>query len=400
MSDIIKKKIDRVFRKLQHGGLVIRYWDGEEITYGTAVKAVRIVFHKPMPLGVSLLDPLLAFGEAYMDGVFDVDGRWEDLMQMISQNKNVFYGKDSGPLLSKPVRKIAVDLPFKIRQKQNIQHHYDLGNEFFSLWLDQTMSYSCGYFKTETDTLYQAQIQKIDHILKKLQLRPGENLLDIGSGWGWLILRAAQNFGVKATGITLSEAQFQTTRERIREHGLENQVDVLLLDYLDLDQNKHSFDKIVSVGMFEHVGKANLPRYLEKVEQLLKPGGLSMLHSIMGIDEVGNNAWSDKYIFPSGYIPSLREVIQLLPIYDFHLLHAESLRLHYARTLDHWFSNFHQQEKKVLDMFDQRFVRMWSLYLLASAAQFRSTGLDLYQLLFSKGLNNNLPLTLDFVYKD
>lgn len=401
MTENSKQKIDRLFKKMQYGSLTIKYWDGEEITYGPAVDdGVRIIFHKNMPVKINLLDPMMAFGEAYMDGVFDVEGCWEDLMQVISRNKKLLYGRDSIPVMGKSFRKIAVDLSFKIKQKQDIQHHYDLGNDFFSLWLDQTMSYSCGYFKTETDTLYQAQIQKIDHILKKLQLRQGEILLDIGSGWGWLILRAAQKYGVRAMGITLSEAQFQVTRERIKEQGLENMVDVMLLDYLDLDERKYSFDKIVSVGMFEHVGKANLPRYLEKVERLLKPGGLSLLHSIMSIKEGGLNSWSNRYIFPSGYIPSLREVIQLFPDFNLHLLHAESLRLHYARTLDHWLKNFRSQEEKILAMFDQRFVRMWSLYLLASGAQFRSTGLDLYQLLFSKGLNNSLPMTLDHVYTD
>ena len=216
---------------------------------------------------------------------------------------------------------------------------------------------------------------------------------------GWLIIRAAQQYGVKALGITLSESQCKASQERIRANGLEADVEVQLLDYLDLDEKIWQFDKIVSVGMFEHVGKANLPRYMEKVDRLLVPGGLSMLHTISGIKEGGPNTWSDKYIFPGGYIPSLREVIALLPEYDFHLLHAESLRLHYAKTLDHWHQNFSNHLTEVEAKFDNRFIRMWRLYLLSSAANFLSSGLDIYQLLFSKGLNNNLPMTFDFVYQ-
>lgn len=392
MAASIKARIHRLLGKIQHGSLTVSYWDGEELNYGTGNSSTRIVFHKPMPQGLNMLDPMLAFGEAYMDEVFDIEGSWENLMRVVLGNKEVFYkAKGSGSASS--LRRTAADLAFKARQKQNIFHHYDLGNEFFALWLDETMSYSCAYFQTAQDTLYQAQIQKIDHILRKLQLKKGESLLDIGSGWGWLIIRAAQQYGVKATGITLSEAQYQETTKRIHDLGLQDRVQVRLEDYLDLDPQAMKFDRIVSVGMFEHVGKANMPRYMQKVEQLLVPGGISMLHTISGIREGGINSWSDKYIFPGGYVPSLREVVSLFPEYDFHLLHAESLRLHYARTLDHWYKNFAARIDEVEKMFDRRFVRMWSLYLLTCAAQFRSTGLDIYQLLFTKGLQNDLPLT-------
>lgn len=399
MNVIIKKaKIDQMFNKIRYGGLTIQYWDGEEIEYGPEKTMAKVTFHDPLPADVQMADPMLAFCEAYMDGIFDIEG-WEDLMRVITQNNEILFGKQSANGLSKSIKRAAVDASIKMKQKTNIQQHYDLGNDFFALWLDETMSYSCGYFKTPEDTLYQAQINKIDHILKKLQLKPGERLLDIGSGWGWLVIRAAQIYGVKALGITLSESQYEASKEKIRESGLESDVEIQLLDYLDLDETKWQFDKIVSVGMFEHVGKANHPRYMDKVERLLVPGGLSMLHSICGIREGGYNSWSDKYIFPGGYVPSVREIISRLPDYDFHLLHAESLRLHYAKTLDHWYQNFSNHLPEVEAKFGKRFIRMWSLYLLSSAASFRGSGLDIYQLLFSKGLNNDLPLTLDFVYQ-
>jgi cyclopropane-fatty-acyl-phospholipid synthase len=380
--------------------MTVRYWDGEEATYGPEVTKAKLTFHEPMPIGTNMLDPMMAFCEAYMDGIFEIEGSWDDFMHVLWQNDEILFGKHSGKGISQSLKRVAAEAAMKKQQKENIQHHYDLGNDFFSLWLDETMSYSCGYFKKESDTLYQAQIQKIDHILKKLQLRPGERLLDIGSGWGWLIIRAAQEYGVRAVGITLSEAQCTAARERIRAGGLESLVEVQLLDYMDLDESVMQFDKIVSVGMFEHVGKPNMRKYMEKVRALLKPGGLSMLHTIAGIGEGAYNSWSDKYIFPGSYVPSLREVISLFPDYDFHLLHAESLRLHYAMTLDCWYRNFSSHLAEVEAKFGIRFIRMWRLYLLSNAANFRSTGLDLYQLLFSKGLNNDLPLTLESIYRD
>ncbi len=395
-----KSEIHQLLLKLQYGGLTLRYWDGDEIVYGPEKTKAALTFHAPMPIGVNMLDPMLAFCEAYMDGIFDVDGSWEDLMRVLSQNDAALFGNQAGKGIFRSMKRAAAEASIKMQQKANIRHHYDLGNDFFSLWLDETMSYSCGYFRKDTDTLHQAQIQKIDHTLRKLNLRPGEKLLDIGSGWGWLILRAAREYGVEAIGITLSEEQHKVTGERITAAGLDAQVKVHLLDYLDLDEGRMQFDKIVSVGMFEHVGKANMRQYMDKVGKLLKPGGLSMLHTIAGIKEGTYNSWNDKYIFPGSYIPSLREVITLFPDYDFHLLHAESLRLHYARTLDHWYRNFSNHLAEVEGMFDSRFVRMWRLYLLSNAANFRGTGLDIYQLLFSKGLNNDLPMTMESIYRD
>lgn len=247
--------------------------------------------------------------------------------------------------------------------------------------------------------MYEAQLNKIDHILKKLQLAPGETLLDIGSGWGRLIIRAAQKYGVKATGVTISEEQYKETLTRIEKLGLNDQVEVKLLDYLDLDAEEVQFDKIVSVGMFEHVGKENLGRYMEKVEELLVPGGLSMLHSIMGTKEECVNSWITKYIFPGGYIPSLRETIRLFPEYDFHLLHAESLRMHYAKTIDRWYDNYLAHWDLVEEKYGRRFARMWELYLKGCASNFRVTGLNIYQLLFTKGLNNDLALTFEHIYR-
>lgn len=383
--------LNKLLQTWKKGGFSVVFWNGKRIDYGNEPPAFTIVFHREPPLKMAQDDTMLILGEAYMDGIIDIDGSMDDVMRVIALNTWPAGTKKSTEALA------ADDANVK-EQQQNIHHHYDVGNDFFSLWLDETLSYSCAYFQTPEDSLKQAQLQKIDHILKKLLLKPGEKLLDIGCGWGWLLIRAAQNYQVQATGITLSSEQYEKTRQKIEELGLTDQVNVQLLSYLELDPRQTRFDKIVSVGMFEHVGQGKHAEYMNKIEELLVPGGLSLLHTITGMFESLTNSWMGKYIFPGGYVPSLRETISLLPEYDFHLLHAESLRLHYAMTLDHWYKSFASHIDEIKQRHGERFTRMWSLYLRACAAAFRVSGLDVYQLLFSKGLNNQIPLTYGHLY--
>lgn len=393
----MKKAILKTFFKSLKGvDFKVVFWDGEVAYYGLGKALFTIVFNREPPVGFNLADPALSFGEAYMDGIIDFEGDLEEILRIVKLNKDSIMPAELRKKLFSAVQNINSAVS-RQRQKQNIQHHYDLGNHFFSLWLDETMSYSCAYFKDPGDSLTKAQIQKIDLILKKLNLQPGERLLDIGCGWGWLIIRAAQQYGVSALGITLSQEQYNAASRRIKELGLSGRAEVLLQSYLDI-KNQEQFDKVLSVGMFEHVGRENLSKYMDKVHKVLVPGGLSMLHTIAGIEERPVNSWVEKYIFPGGYIPSLRETIWLLPQYDFHLINAESLRMHYAMTLDRWYENFTENIETIRNIFDEKFIRMWSLYLRGCAANFRVTGLNVYQLLFSKGLNNDLPLTLEGVY--
>ncbi|WP_201780803.1 SAM-dependent methyltransferase [Aneurinibacillus tyrosinisolvens] len=380
----------KFFGGIDSANFHVTYWDDETDKHGDGEPAFSLKFHKKIPFSALASNPVLAFGEAYMDGTIDIDGPIEEVMKAAYRNKEQLW--------TRKLPRIPSFASLR-KQKENVQHHYDVGNEFYSLWLDDTMSYSCAYFRSPEDSITQAQLQKIDHVLKKLQLKQGETLLDIGSGWGWLIIRAAKDYGVKATGVTLSEEQYRKTKERIQEEGLQDQVDVQLMDYRELARSGRTFDKIASVGMFEHVGQAQYPHFMKAVRTMLADRGLMLLHTITHPTEEAPDPWIEKYIFPGGYIPSLREVMHLLPDYDFHTMDVESLRLHYAMTLDRWAERFENQVDKVREMYGERFVRMWRLYLRASAAFFRTSGLNIHQLLFSKGLNNELNMTRDFLYR-
>lgn len=390
-GEIEKKMIRKLCEHIESGSFTLVFWDGTEEKYGDGVSLFKLIIRDRSVIGKMVKNPSLVFCEAYVDGLIELEGHIEEVIRLIHLNKNLIakysLGK-TGQKVTSMVRKSTIE-----RQKKEVRHHYDLGNDFFSLWLDPTMSYSCAYFKSPEDTLEKAQLQKIDHTLKKLQLQPGQTLLDIGSGWGWLIIRAAQQYGVKATGITVSQEQYEKTKQRIMELELGHLVDVLSMDYRELAARGDKFDRIVSVGMFEHVGQAGLPVYMAAINDMLKPGGLSLLHTITHTTEAPGNPWIEKYIFPGGYIPSLRETIWLLPEYNFNLLDAECLRMHYAMTLDLWAENYEKNINLVREKFDEKFIRMWRFYLHSCAASFRYSGLSIHQLLFSKDLNNNLALT-------
>ena len=242
-------------------------------------------------------------------------------------------------------------------------------------------------------TLEQAQKAKVDRTLDKLYLKPGMSLLDIGCGWGYLLIEAAKKYGVKGYGCTLSKEQWKMGQERIEKLGLQDQVTIDLIDYRDLPDKNLSFDRIVSVGMMEHVGRQNYQTYMETANALLKDGGLFLLHSITGNDEEMSDSFMRKYIFPGGVLPSLRELVSIAHDHEFRVQDVESLRRHYYKTLMCWYHNFQAVHDKVEAKRGDEFVRMWDIYLCGCAAAFWIGYIDIHQILMTKGINNELPMT-------
>ena len=361
---------------------------GEVSQIGNAsVPEFTVTLNKNLEQKELLTSTSLALGEAYMRGDLEVDRDLYEVLDLFMGEMGKFTTDKSA------LRKLITTSKSKKNQKKEVTSHYDIDNDFYRLWLDETMSYSCGYFKEDSYTLYQAQVGKVHHILDKLHLEEGMTLLDIGCGWGFLLKEAAKKYGVKGTGITLSQEQYKKFSDDIEKEGLQDLLSVKLMDYRDLEKSGLQFDRVVSVGMLEHVGRGNYELFLKNVYEVLKPGGLFLLHYISALEEHEGDAWIKKYIFPGGTIPSLREIINILPDYRFYTLDVESLRRHYNRTLLCWRENFLNHRDEVVKMQGEEFARMWELYLAACAATFHNGIIDIHQILISKGVNNELPMT-------
>lgn len=389
---VTKQVFDIALRQLKSGAIKVTYWDGTTVTYGPG-KPYNHITVKTAAAGRAILKNMsLGFNEGYMDGTINVTGDLRNIVRLLAENRSVFIKLGAAQLLRPNSRNS------RHRQAHQIQHHYDLGNDFYKLWLDRSMTYSCAYFHKPRDSLDTAQRQKVEYILRKLQLSPGQSLLDIGSGWGNLLITAAKQYGIQGLGITLSKEQLRHSQVAAKRAGVADKVRFELTNYQDLATSSQEFDRIVSVGMFEHVGKGNHKAYYKAVQQLLKPQGLSVLHTITQEREHKVDPWIDKYIFPGGYLPSVREIVRAMPRYDFKLMDYENLRMHYAMTLDHWLERFERNRKQVVAMYDERFYRMWRLYLSHCSSDFRYWNISLSQYVFTKGLNNDLPLTRKHLY--
>lgn len=359
---------------------------GKSYQIGEGKSVFTVNFYKDIPLSELTASTSIALGEAYMNRDLEIEGDLYFALDNFLGQMGKFSTNESA------LKKIMHSSTSKKNQQKEVQSHYDIGNDFYKLWLDETMSYSCGYFLHDEDTLYQAQMNKIDYILKKLYLKEGMSLLDIGCGWGFLLIEAAKKYGVHGTGITLSKEQYKEFQQRIESEHLEELLTVELMDYRDLPKYGKKFDRVVSVGMVEHVGRDNYQLFMDCAKKVMEPGGMFLLHFISGLKEHAGDAWIRKYIFPGGTVPSLREMISCAAENDFHTLDVENLRQHYNRTLLCWEKNFEEHIDEVRQMFDERFIRMWQLYLSACAATFHNGIIDLHQILFTNGINNNLPI--------
>ncbi|MFC0233446.1 class I SAM-dependent methyltransferase [Vagococcus entomophilus] len=363
----------------------VRYWDGKEEVYGEGEPQNTIIFHEAIPTKDIMKNASIALGEAYMDKKIEVDGSIEALIISAYRSAESFMRNSS---FMKWLPKTSHS---EKKSKEDIHSHYDIGNDFYKMWLDKTMTYSCAYFKTNHDTLEQAQENKVHHILNKLNMKPGETLLDIGCGWGTLIYTAAKEYGVRATGITLSEEQFHHVKKLIADEHLEDRLSVQLIDYREL--KNVTFDHISSVGMFEHVGSENLGEYFNVIENLLTKEGTALIHGISRQQGGATNGWINKYIFPGGYVPGVAELVSRITENKLQLIDLESLRLHYQRTLEIWDRNFKDKIEPITAQYGERFVRMWDLYLQACAASFAASNIDVVQYLLVKPEHNTLPLT-------
>jgi cyclopropane-fatty-acyl-phospholipid synthase len=391
-----KKLFDRIFSQIDVLPFAVEYWDGEVINYGDGPALFVLQLKSEEVCGAVLSNLSVNFGEAYMSGDVDVLGDLQSLLRLV-------YLMDFD--------KFKLTLPEKVRMalmawrqrntltrsRRNIAHHYDIGNDFFLLWLGQEMAYSCAYFRSEGDDIDTAQRQKFDHICHKLHLQPDSTLLDIGCGWGGLAIHAAKHYGADVVGITLSKEQYELALERVAKAGVKHKVSIELRDYRELGADA-KFDRVVSVGMLEHVGKENMSEYFVRISNLVRDGGIGVVQSIGRMFEFPVNPWVTKYIFPGMYLPTLANMATPMGKHDLNIIDVEVLRLHYAMTLDRWLEAFETNIEEIRTQYSESFVRMWRFYLNVCSVGFRYGETCLWQVQFTKGLNNALPLTREYLY--
>lgn len=400
MNSLMHKVAARLIRT---GSLSLTDPDGRTHTYGDGTgKHVHFAIRTHAAARAIALDPMLALPEAFMDGEFElIEGELIDFLQIAFTNMGHKMAGASLPAKLLEGTRYAFRRLQQFntagRARQNVHRHYDLSGEMYRLFLDTDMQYSCAYFERPDMTLEEAQEAKKRHIAAKLRLGRGQSVLDIGSGWGGLGLHIAQQFDADVLGVTLSTEQHAVSTQRAQEAGLENHVHFELRDYRKLSER---FDRIVSVGMFEHVGVNHYRTFFDKCATLLKPDGVMLLHSI-GRSEPpsATNAFIRKYIFPGGYIPALSEVLPAIEKSGLVVTDVEILRLHYAETLKHWRQRFMANRQRAVEIYDERFARMWEFYLTGSEAAFRWQDLMVFQIQITKK-NDTLPITRDYMIEE
>ncbi|MDP3978588.1 MAG: C17 cyclopropane fatty acid synthase CfaB [Pseudomonas sp.] len=379
--------------------LRLRLWDGKQIDLGPEPRVTMVV--KDPSLVAQLAHPsLAALGAAYVEGRLELEGSMSAVIELGDALSQALIDDE-------PVAQTQHSAHDKDTDAAAISYHYDLSNDFYALWLDREMVYSCAYFECGSEDLEQAQQAKLRHLCRKLRLQPGERLLDVGCGWGGLARFAAREFGVEVFGITLSQAQLELARQRVADAGLAAQVQLELLDYRDLPQDGR-FDKVVSVGMFEHVGHANLPLYCQRLFGAVKSGGLVMNHGITAKHTDGRpvarggGEFIGRYVFPHGELPHLATMTTELSDAGLEVLDVENLRLHYARTLEHWSARLETQLDKAGQLVPEQALRIWRLYLAGCAYGFAHGWMSLHQILAVKPHadgSHDLPWTRADLYR-
>lgn len=393
MKTTIKGIADAMHAAVPEASFAVRFWDDEVYTIGDT-PAFTLWFKEKDAASRVIADGFMGFGESYMTGSIEVDG---DLQLLFRLGFAVGYTEHAMSL----GLKVRILIQHILKQntlsgsRKNISHHYDVGNEFYRRFLGPTMLYTCAYYETPEQTLEQAQIAKLDLVCRKLQLKEGEHIADLGCGWGGLLIHAAQNYGITGVGVTLSKEQVDYGNQRIAELGLQDRIRVEMKDYRELGG---VYDKVASVGMMEHVGIRFVPGAFVKIKSLLKPKGIGLVHTI-GNDVLRNaDPWFDKYIFPGGQVPPLSMLIDGVCNNGMNVVDVENLRLHYELTLFHWIENFMANEQWIRETYDETFFRTYRLYLEVCASSFRYGDNRLFQVLFTNGLSDLVPLTRSSLY--
>ena len=371
-------------------------WNGEFIEPdGTAARfTIRLNDHKALIALVT--NPNLAFGDLYSAGRLQVEGDLTDLMEALY--RSLQQAERQWPKWLEALWRNHNPRATGLSEaRENIQHHYDLGNDFYRLWLDQAeMQYTCAYYESPEITLEQAQLAKLEHVCRKLRLKPGMTVAEAGCGWGGLSRYMAREYGVRVQAYNISREQVAYAREEARRQNLDHLVEYIEDDYRNISGQ---YDAFVSIGMLEHVGKEHFPDMSQLIRRVLKPQGLALLHSIGRNRPMLMNAWIEKRIFPGAYPPSIGEFMGICEQGDFSVLDVENLRLHYAQTLSHWMQRFQEHRQQVTDLYDEHFCRAWEMYLAGSIAAFRAGSLQLFQVVFTHGDNNDLPQNRRHLYE-
>lgn len=398
LENRLEKVVERV-RDTQSIPMRLKLWSGRMFDLGPR-PSVTVTIPKPQALRYFVAPDLLKLGEAYVEGHIDVEGSLADIFGA----GEMFARTAAPPSRLEGLRRRVTHS--RRRDKAAIEYHYDVSNEFYQLFLDRNMVYSCAYFRRDEDALDLAQEQKLDHILNKLALAPSERLLDIGCGWGALLFRAVEKYGATAVGVTLSQKQYEYARAEIERRGLVGRCEVRLQDYRDIP-DEGSFDKIASIGMFEHVGLRHLRGYFAKIRKLLRDGGAVLNHGITSIDPasrsvgLGAGEFIDRYVFPHGELPHISLVMHDMAAEALDVVDVESLQRHYAKTCAFWAQRLERNRDRAIALVGERRYRIWSVYLQGCAHGFAKGWMTIYQVLACKagepGLNR-LPLTREYMY--
>jgi len=388
-----KLLVEKAMRAFGNPPVQIVLWNGQEISSHKGNAVARVLIRDRGALLKLVADPELCFGELYSAQRIEVQGNLLDFLEAVYRVWPVSSQSKIETLLAPfyDARRNTLS-----GARRNIHHHYDIGNDFYKLWLDDRMLYTCAYFPSPGASLEDAQLAKMDHICRKLCLRPGDKVVEAGCGWGALALHMAKHYGVTVTAYNISTEQIALARQRAREEGLDGQVEFIEDDYRNV---RGEYDVFASVGMLEHVGTHNYRELGEVINRSLKSTGRGLIHTIGLNFPRPMDAWTERHIFPGACPPSLAQMMQIFEPFDFSVLDVENLRLHYARTLEHWLQRYEDNVDRVTEMFDPEFVRAWRLYLAGSLTTFKTGGMQLFQVSFARAGHNQIPWTRQYLYE-